>query len=60
MLKERKRKTFANGVVYALETKDGYPLEVTDTFCQTTQKKQLMIMKIPYAHMNQEPETIVG
>ena len=52
MLKERKRKTFANGVVYALETKDGYPLEVTDTFCQTTQKKQLMIMKIPYAHMN--------
>ena len=32
MLKEVKRKTFANGVVYALKTEDGYPLEVTDTF----------------------------
>lgn len=25
-------KTFANGVVYALKTDDGYPIEVTDTF----------------------------
>lgn len=32
MLKELRNKTFANGVVYALETEDGYPLEVTDTF----------------------------
>jgi len=29
---EQNRKCFANGVVYALETQDGYPLEVTDTF----------------------------
>jgi len=27
-----KRKEFANGSVYALETNDGYPVEVTDTF----------------------------
>lgn len=32
ILKEVKSKTFSNGVVYALETKDGYPVEVTDTF----------------------------
>lgn len=32
MLKEIKKKTFANGVVYLMETEDGYPLEVTDTF----------------------------
>ena len=32
MLKEIKSKKFANGVVYLLETEDGYPLEVTDTF----------------------------
>lgn len=32
MLKEIKNKKFANGVVYLLETEDGYPLEVTDTF----------------------------
>ena len=31
-MKEIKHKKFANGVVYALETKDGYPIEVTDTF----------------------------
>jgi len=27
-----REKKFANGVVYALETEDGYPVEVTDTF----------------------------
>jgi 23S rRNA (adenine2503-C2)-methyltransferase len=32
MLKEICNRSFANGVVYALETEDGYPLEVTDTF----------------------------
>lgn len=32
MLKEISSKSFANGVVYALQTSDGYPIEVTDTF----------------------------
>ena len=32
MLKEVKRKSFANGVVYALRTEDGYLVETTDTF----------------------------
>jgi 23S rRNA (adenine2503-C2)-methyltransferase len=32
MLKEKKRKDFANGSVYMLRTEDGYPIEVTDTF----------------------------
>ena len=32
MLKELRHKEFKNGVVYALETEDGFPLEVTDTF----------------------------
>ena len=32
MLKEIRNRSFSNGVVYALETKDGYPIEVTDTF----------------------------
>ena len=32
MLKEIRRKEFANGVVYLLETEDGYPIETTDTF----------------------------
>ena len=32
MLKEIKNRKFANGVVYAMETYDGYPIEVTDTF----------------------------
>ena len=32
MLKENKSRKFSNGVVYALSTKDGYPIEVTDTF----------------------------
>lgn len=27
-----KEKTFANGVVYAMQTGDGYPIEVTDTY----------------------------
>lgn len=27
-----KHKNFSNGVVYALQTQDGYPIEVTDTF----------------------------
>lgn len=31
-MKEIKSKKFANGVVYLLETEDGYPVEVTDTF----------------------------
>jgi len=31
-MKETNRKSFANGVVYALETNDGFPVEVTDTF----------------------------
>lgn len=31
-MKEIKHKKFANGIVYALETDDGYPIEVTDTF----------------------------
>lgn len=32
MLIEKKNKKFANGIVYALSTEDGYPIEVTDTF----------------------------
>jgi len=32
MFKVKKSKEFANGIVYMLETADGYPLEVTDTF----------------------------
>lgn len=32
MLIEKKNKEFANGIVYALSTEDGYPIEVTDTF----------------------------
>lgn len=32
MLKEIKHKKFANGIVYLLETEDGFPIEVTDTF----------------------------
>lgn len=32
MLTEVKSKTFANGVVYALRTEDGYLIETTDTF----------------------------
>lgn len=31
-MKEIKSKQFKNGVVYALQTEDGYPIEVTDTF----------------------------
>ena len=32
MLIEKRKREFINGTVYALYTKDGYPLEVTDTF----------------------------
>lgn len=32
LLKEVKSKKFANGIVYLLETLDGLPIEVTDTF----------------------------
>ena len=32
MLKELRKKEFKNGVVYSLETNDGYLIEVTDTF----------------------------
>lgn len=32
MLKEISKREFANGVVYLLETEDGLPIEVTDTF----------------------------
>jgi hypothetical protein len=32
LFKETAHKKFADGVVYALETDDGYPIEVTDTF----------------------------
>jgi len=35
MLTEKRHKTFANGVVYALRTEDGYPIETTDTFLPT-------------------------
>ena len=31
-MKQKRCKKFANGVVYALETDDGYPIETTDTF----------------------------
>jgi 23S rRNA (adenine2503-C2)-methyltransferase len=31
-MKVKKSKSFTNGTVYALETDDGYPIEVTDTF----------------------------
>lgn len=31
-MREVAKREFANGVVYALETDDGYPIEVTDTF----------------------------
>jgi 23S rRNA (adenine2503-C2)-methyltransferase len=31
-MKELRHKSFINGIVYALETEDGYPIEVTDTF----------------------------
>ncbi len=32
MIKEICSRSFANGVVYALQTEDGMPLETTDTF----------------------------
>lgn len=32
MLKEITSRSFTNGIVYLLETEDGYPVEVTDTF----------------------------
>ena len=32
ILKELRKKEFKNGVVYLLETYDGYQIEVTDTF----------------------------
>lgn len=32
MIIEKRKKSFANGVVYLLETEDGYPIETTDTF----------------------------
>ena len=32
MLTEKKKRDFANGTVYLLETEDGYPIETTDTF----------------------------
>jgi 23S rRNA (adenine2503-C2)-methyltransferase len=32
MLRIIKSKSFANGIVYAMRTEDGYPIEVTDTF----------------------------
>jgi len=32
MLNEKCNRTFANGIVYLMETEDGYPIEVTDTF----------------------------
>jgi 23S rRNA (adenine2503-C2)-methyltransferase len=38
MLIEKKNKKFANGIVYALSTEDGYPIEVTDTFLPTYTK----------------------
>ena len=31
-MKEIKNRSFANGAVYLLETKDGFPVEVTDTY----------------------------
>lgn len=31
-MKEVRNRKFTNGVVYALDTKDGYPIETTDTF----------------------------
>lgn len=37
-MKILKSKKFANGIVYALSTDDGYPLEVTDTFLPTYTK----------------------
>ncbi len=39
VLKFIHKKKFANGVVYALETEDGYPVEVTDTFLPFYTKK---------------------
>lgn len=41
MLKEIKSISFSNGVVYALETEDGYPLEVTDTFLPSYTKNAI-------------------
>ena len=32
MILEKLHKTFSNGRVYLMETEDGYPLEVTDTY----------------------------
>lgn len=32
MLQETKSRSFANGIVYALQTEDDFPIEVTDTF----------------------------
>lgn len=32
MLSEVRKREFQNGIVYALKTEDGYPVEVTDTF----------------------------
>lgn len=56
MLHEVKCKKFLNGIVYALKTEDGYPIEVTDTFCLTTRKMQLEGSKIILLIMNLEVE----
>lgn len=32
MFTEKAKRNFTNGIVYALHTQDGYPIEVTDTF----------------------------
>lgn len=52
MLKEVKSRSFANGIVYALKTEDGFPLEVTDTFLPYYTKDAIGKSKINYLIMS--------
>lgn len=38
LLQEVRNRKFTNGTVYMLNTEDGFPIEVTDTFYLITQK----------------------
>lgn len=45
MLTEVKNKSFANGIVYALRTWDGYLIETTDTFLPAYRKENGLKLK---------------
>ena len=54
MLKEVTSREFTNGKVYMLQTEDGYPLEVTDTFLPFYTKNCIN------EHTNELHDNIVG